>query len=162
MPSDRAQLRLSLVEKVFKEYLQVTRAFWEEAERRARKTLPEWGPALEDAFALQRVLIDSQALRFGHLITTGELSDPRLSLNNITERLDKEWSDADEKSLIDANPFYREIVQHQKTISSRWKPNAVSRSSFETLQLDPKYTKAREAVADKVSELSDRLLNSAQ
>jgi|ERR1022692_293040 hypothetical protein len=148
MPSDHTQIRLSLVERVFREYLQITRAFWKEAESRAKKTLPHWRPALADGFAQQQIL--------------GEFSDPRLSLNDITERLDKGWSDVDEKSLIAANPVYREIIQQQKTISSRWKPDAVRQSSLKTLQLDPKYAKAREALADRVSELSDRLRNSDQ
>ena len=126
MPPNRNQIRLSLVDTVFREYLQVTRAFWTEAERRATKTISDSRAALGDGFAQQLILIDCQALRFGHLIATDEFTDPRLSLNDITERLAKHWSDADEKSLISANPIYREIVQQQKTISSRWKPDAMS------------------------------------
>jgi hypothetical protein len=162
MPANRNQIRLSLVEQVFNQYLQITRAFWKEAEKRATKTIPGWRAALGDGFARQLILIDSQALRFGHLLTTDEFTNPQLSLNDITERLDKHWSDADEKSLIAANPVYREIVEQQKTISSRWKPDAASRSLLKALQLDPKYVKAREAVGDRVRELSDRLRNSDQ
>lgn len=127
MPANRNQVRLSLVEEVFIRYLQITRAIWKETEKRA-KTIPGWRAALVDGFARQLILIDSQALRFGHSLTTDEFTDPRLSLNDITERLDNHWSDADEKSLIAANPVYREIVQEQKTISSRWKSDSVSRS----------------------------------
>jgi hypothetical protein len=160
MPGNRDPIRLSLVEKVFRQYLQVTRTFWKDAETRAAKIIPDWKAALGDGFAQQLILIDRQALRFGHLIATDEFVDPQLSLNDITERLAQDWSDADEKSLIATNPVYREVVQQQETISVRWKPNAVSRSALETLQLDPKYAKARDTLAEKVSKLSDTLAQS--
>ena len=99
MPANRDPIRLSLVEKVFRQYLQVTRTFWKEAETRAAKIIPDWKAALGDGFAQQLNLIDRQALRFGHLIATDEFVDPRLSLNDITERLAQDWQDADEKSL---------------------------------------------------------------
>ena len=92
MPANRDPTRLSLVEKVFRQYLQVTRTFWKEAETRAAKIIPDWKAALGDGFAQQLILIDRQALRFGHLIATDEFVDPQLSLNDITERLAQDWS----------------------------------------------------------------------
>jgi hypothetical protein len=159
MPPDLTQIRRSLVESVFKEYIQVTRDFWKAAERAAKKALLEWGPTLKDAFAQQRIFVDRQALRFGHLISTDELAYPQLSLNDITERLDAKWLDPEETSLIAQNPYYLEIVQQLQIIAARRSATEIGRSSLMTLQADPTYARLREQVAHRVSELSDRLRN---
>ena len=80
-----------LLFRVFKEYLHVSRIFWEALERLAKTTSREWGQEARNAFELQRILRDRQALRFGYLHARGLLADPKLSLNDVTIRLDAGW-----------------------------------------------------------------------
>lgn len=149
--------RATLVDEVFRKYLESTREFWKIAQRRAMNKSPDRKPALEKAFRLQEVLIDRQALRFGYLSTGDGLGSTGLkSLNDITERLDQRWSAIEEAGLIESNSFYSEVVREIGDIQSNWDSKALA-EPLQALQKDEKYLDARRALADRVQKLDGQL-----
>jgi hypothetical protein len=149
--------RATVVQDVFRRYLECTREFWKVAQRSALKGSPAWKLPLQKAFRLQHVLIDRQALRFGYLLAGNTFDFAGLkSLNDITERLDQRWSEVEEVGLIGSNSFYRDVIQEIKDIQSSWDAKALA-EPLQELQKDLKYCDARRALADKVQELDEHL-----
>jgi len=155
--SPTSSVATKLVDDVFRKYLKSTRGFWRVAQRRAVKQAPNARPLLLKAFRLQLVLIDHQAMRFGYLLE-GDTPDWRAfkTLNSITDRLNKGWSEVEETSLLSRNSFYREIVEEMKTLQSELDSKALG-APLRELQSDANYLDARRSLAERVQVLDDQL-----
>jgi hypothetical protein len=148
--------RAALVQKVFRKYLQVTREFWKAARRCAVKGSPEQKTALRRAIRLQFLLIDRQTSRFAYLLKldTFDWAHPG-TIDSINQRLDQGWRENEEETLLNSDS-YRDIVREIEDIRSDWDSKSLEHLNDE-LGENRKWRHAREVVANRVVELSDRL-----
>jgi len=78
------------------------------ADRRALKLSPSHKQAWQNAFNLQRLLKRRQSSRFEYLYAHGKFDATSFkSLDSISERLDKGWTDAEEVDLTERMAAYR-------------------------------------------------------
>jgi hypothetical protein len=108
-------------------------------------------------FGIQRLFIDRQALRFDHLLRGGIFNpDTWTSLNSITERLDKEWSEREETELKEGSTIYNDVSREIRERQSRLNASTL-RGPGKTLQQDSKYQSARLALAKEIAKLDKKL-----
>ena len=104
----------------------------------------------------QRLYIRRQELRFEHLSARGEfVTGVWNSLSIICDRLDKNWSDIDERGALDNNPAYKDLViavaESEQTRASMHKE--LLEEPMRTMQQHAEYRAARQAIYEKVHEL---------
>jgi hypothetical protein len=158
--NDRAQI----VEEAFLKYINACRNFCGVSEQRAM-SVQHGGTKIphdrmlvwQDMFGIQRLFIERQALRFEYLLRDGVFNlDTWISLNSITERLDKEWSEKEEMELKESSTTYNEVSREIKERQSRLNASAL-RGPGKTLQQDAKYRNARLALAKEIERLDKNL-----
>jgi hypothetical protein len=160
----RAKSRSEIVEEAFKKYMNACRELWTVSEQRAMSAQqvdmnlpPDRILVWQDMFGIQRLFIERQALRFEYLLGSGVFDlDTWTSLNGITERLDKEWSEKEETHLKESSAIYNNVFREIRERQSRLNSSA-TRGPGEILQQDSKYRDARIALARKIEKLDKKL-----
>ena len=93
-------------------------------------------------------------MRFEYLLKTKSLDCSIFkSLDEIDERLDKDWDLSEEDALKKSNAHYTGICQEIVDIKSKWDSDSLT-APLKTLEQDPHYRAAREANADRIQEPS--------
>jgi hypothetical protein len=147
----------TVVQEVFREYVESYRQYLKIAERRAIELSPDRKLAWQNVFRLQNLLKERQALRFEYLFGRDKFDGVNLrSLSSIAARLDNGWSEADEAELKENLSTYRGISQEIEDIQSKWDSNALGDSS-RVVDQDLKYCDALRALADRTRKLEARL-----
>src|ERR1700680_2128569 len=99
------------VRAAFREYSVSQRQFMNVADTCSHRGWPDRGAVLYNTWHCQRLYIRRQELRLEHLLPRGEFeSGVWKSLSRICDRLDKNWSDIDERSALDDNSAYRDLT----------------------------------------------------
>lgn len=125
------------------------------AERRAVEVTPEHSVVWQNAFRLQRLLVEQLCLRFEHLVGNQQLDLASESIARIEERLGSGWSEAEEAALKESLPSYKEISREIDAMKSRWRP--LDKSLVDALQADSEYREARIALSDNANRRPDKL-----
>ena len=144
------------VRTAFREYLESQRQFMKVADTFSHRGWPDRGAVLYNTWQCQRLYIRRQELRFEHLLPRGEfVIGVWNSLSRICDRLEKNWSDIDERGALDNNPVYKDLViavtEAEETRASMHKE--LLDGPMRTMQQHTEYRAARQAIYEKVHEL---------
>jgi exonuclease VII small subunit/putative component of membrane protein insertase Oxa1/YidC/SpoIIIJ protein YidD len=151
--------RLVIVRNTFREYMQSCSEFWTAFQRCtiAIKCSERQRQALQTHLRLQTLWLARQRLRFEYLLRgrtfeTGFWGE----LDNITQRLDKEWSDNEETDLLASEPTYRDLLVEIEDLVPKMN-GAELDAPIKALQQNAQYREARELMADEVQRLNKLL-----
>jgi hypothetical protein len=126
-------------------------------EQRAIEISPDQKPLLLNCFKLWDLLSDQREIRFEYLLESKSLDCSTFkSLDEIDERLDKDWDVTEEGTLKKSNAHYTGISQEIADIKSKWDSDSLT-APLKALEQDPQYRAAREANADRIQELKRRI-----
>jgi len=149
--------RRALVRDTYLEALKSTRDFMKVAELRSLEVWREHSVVLRNCFRLQDLLSEQRANRFEFLLKSRSFDCALFkSLDEIDQRLDKDWDTAEEGALKECNPHYRDICQEIGEIQSKWDSESLT-APLNAVEKDPQYRTARLALADRVQELQSRI-----
>jgi hypothetical protein len=149
--------RHALVRDTYRKNLNRFRGFTVFCEQRAIEISPDQKPLLLNCFKLWDLLIDQRAIRFEYLIKSKSLDCSIFkSLDEIDERLDKDWDLTEEDALKKSNERYTSICQEMVDIKSKWDSDSLT-APLKTFEQDPRYRAAREANADRIQQLQSRI-----
>jgi hypothetical protein len=96
--------RHALVRDTYRKYMKRFREFTVFCERRAIEVWPDQKPLLLNCFKLWDLLMDQRAIRFEYLLKAQSLDCAIFkSLDEIDERLDKDWDVIEEGILKKSN-----------------------------------------------------------
>ena len=134
--------RHSLVRDTYRKNMKRFREFTAFCEQRAIEISPDKEPLLLNCFKLWDLLIDQRANRFEYLLKSKCLDCSIFkSLDEIDERLDKDWDVTEDDILKKSNTHYTSICQEIADIKSKWDPYSLthpSRHSSKTLIIVPR------------------------
>jgi hypothetical protein len=152
--------RPTSVRSAFREYLESQREFINVADTCSHRGWPDRGAVLYNTWQCQRLYIRRQELRFEHLLPRGEFEiGVWNSLSTVCDRLDKNWSDVDERGALENDSVYRDlataIVEAEQTRVSMGKD--LLDGPMRAMQQHAEYRVARQAIYEKVHELDRRL-----
>jgi hypothetical protein len=148
--------RAALIHDTFRKWVESYFDFLNTAEQRALIVTPDYKLAWQNAFKLQRLLKEQQALRFEYWFGRGDLDQVTCqSLDNIATRLDEGWTGEEEAALAKNLPLYGKIPSEITDIKSKWIP--MLKDAGRTLEKDAKYSQARRALAERSKKLGARL-----
>jgi hypothetical protein len=152
--------RPSAIRNAFREYSEAQRKFMEVADDCSHRRWPDRGAALYYTWKCQKLYIRRQELRFEHLFSGGEFESGNWSsLSAICDRLDKSWSDIDERNTLSNDSTYAELTteiagaEHSRTAMGK----DLVDGPLHALQRHAEYRTAREAIYEKVHEIDRRL-----
>jgi hypothetical protein len=152
--------RSATIRIAFREYLDTQRHFMKTADTCSRKGWPDRGAVLYHTWKCQELYIHRQELRFDHLLSQGEFEQGAWhSLSSVTDRLDKEWCENDERGALGGNPAYKVVtteipeMEHLRASMDR----DLIDEPLRALQRHAEYRAARQAIYEKVHELNNRL-----
>jgi hypothetical protein len=149
--------RHALVRGTYREDMKSTREFMKVFEQRAILMSPDQEPVLRNCFRLQNLLIDQRLLRFKFLLKSKSLDCAIFkSLDELDQRLDKDWTATEECDLEKRNSHYTGICQEIADIQSKWEAESLT-APLEAVEQDSRYRAARLAMADRVQELQKRI-----
>jgi hypothetical protein len=148
------------VRLAFREYSDSQRQFMSVADTCSHRGWADRGAVLFSTWQCQRLYIRREELRFEHLLPRGEFeSGVWDSLTRICDRLDKHWSDIDERSALDNSSAYRDLTlaiaeaEHSRASMDK----DLLDGPMRTMQEHAEYRVARQAIYEKVHELNKRL-----
>jgi hypothetical protein len=120
-----------------------------------------WPPGvLYNTWQSQRLYIRRQEFRFEYLFLRGEFEGGVWnSLSSITDRLDKNWSDIDERAALSHHSAYRDLTAEvaEAELARGSMDKDLLDGPLRTLQRHAEYQSARQAIYEKVHELDKRL-----
>jgi hypothetical protein len=149
--------RAALACVVFNRYVQIRRDFWETTVNRLRSIADHQPESWQNAFRLQELLVARQALRFDYLFGAKKFKRSTCkSLDRISDRLEKDWSEHEEVALIAFEPSYRDICNEIKSIQAKWDSNALD-EVIRALEQDFRYREARVTLSEEVRKLQSDL-----
>jgi hypothetical protein len=149
--------RHALVRDTYLKDMKSTREFMNLFEQRAILMSPDQELVLRNCFRLQNLLIDQCLIRFKCLLKSKSLDCAVFnSLDELDQRLDKNWTAADEEVLNKSNSHYTGICQEIADIWSKWDAESLT-EPLKVVEQDPRYRAARVAIADRVQELQRRI-----
>jgi len=148
------------VRTAFRGYSDSQRQFMNVADTCSHRGWPDRGAVLYNTWQCQRLYIRRQELRFEHLLSREEFeSGVWNSLSRICDRLDRDWSDIDERSALGDNSEYRDLTiaiaeaEHSRASMDK----DLLDGPMRTMQGHAEYRAARQAIYEKVHELNKRL-----
>jgi hypothetical protein len=150
----------SVIRGAMSEYLESQRQFMRTAETCSHRGWPDRGAILYYTWKCQQLYVHRQELRFEHVFSRGEFeTGVWSSLSNITDRLDKNWSDIDESGVLSNNPAYKDLTTEisEAEYSRGSMDKDVREGPIQTLQQHSEYRAARQAIYEKVREFDRRL-----
>jgi hypothetical protein len=149
--------RHALVRDTYRKDMKSIREFMTLFEQRAILVSPDQKSVLFNCFRLQNLLMDQRAIRFEYLLKSKSLDCAIFnSLDEVSERLDKGWSAAEEGALKERNSHYSDVCREIHDIQSKWVPDVLT-APLKAVEQDPQYRAAREAIANRVQELQSRI-----
>ena len=118
---------------------------------------PDQKSLLLNCFRLQNLLIDQRSIRFRFLLKSKSLDCAVFnSLDELDQRLDKNWNAAEQEVLNKSNSHYTGICQEIADIWSKWDAESLT-APLKAVEQDPRYRAARLAIADRTRELQRRI-----
>jgi len=149
--------RATRVRKTFRRYMQSCRKNMKIIEQRALALSPDHSLALRNCFRLQYLLSERRRSRFEFLLDTKSIDCALFkSLDEIAERVDKGWTEAEEGAIKERDPHYRDISREIAGIQSRWVPDLLT-VPLRRLMHDDIYRKESLAHAARIRELERRM-----
>jgi hypothetical protein len=148
------------IRNAFREYSESQRQFMKAADTCSHRGWPDRGAVLYNTWQCQRLYIRRQELRFEHLLSRGEFeSGVWNSLSSIGDRLDKNWSESDERNVLCDNLAYRNVTAEiaEAELARASLDKDLMDGPFRTMQGHAEYRAARQAIYEKVHELNKRL-----
>jgi hypothetical protein len=152
--------KLSVIRSAMVEYWESQRKFIRSAETCSWRGWPDRGASLYYTWKLQELFVRRQEMRFEHILARGGFDTGAWnSLSSITDRLDSNWSDVDERGVLTNihayNDLTSEIAEAEKSRASMDK--GLLDGPLRTTQERAEYRAARQAIYEKVHELDNRL-----
>jgi hypothetical protein len=148
----------TIVHDVFRKYVESYRQYLKVAQRRAIELFPDRKLAWQNAFRLQHLLKEREALRFEYLFGRNKFDGVDLrSLSSIAARLDNGWSEAEEAEIKENLSVYTSVAREIEDIQSKWDADALGDSS-RVVDQDLKYCDARRALAERTRKLEAQLV----
>jgi hypothetical protein len=149
--------RHALARDTYRDYVKSTRDFMRVAEQRAIEVSPDQKSLLLNCFRLQNLLIDQRSIRFRFLLKFKSLDCAVFnSLDELDQRLYKNWNAAEQEVLNKSNSHYTGICQEIADIWSKWDAESLT-APLKAVEQDPRYRAARLAIADRTRELQRRI-----
>jgi hypothetical protein len=149
--------RHALVRDTYRKNMKRFREFTVFCQQRAIEISPDQKPLMLNCFKLWDLLMDQRAIRFEYLLKAQSLDCAIFkSLDEIEERLDKDWGAAEESILKKSNAQYASICQEIADIKSKWGADSLT-APLKALEQDPQYRAARQADADRTREFQRRI-----
>ena len=149
--------RHALVRDTYLKDMKSIREFMKLFEQRAILMSPDQEPVLRNCFRLQNLLIDQRLIRFKFLLKSMSLDCAIFkTLDELDQRLDKDWNAAEEGDLEKGNSHYSGLCQEIADIRSKWDAESLA-APLEAVEQDSRYRAARLAMADRVQELQKRI-----
>jgi hypothetical protein len=151
--------RFVIVRNTFREYMQSCSGFWKAFQRCtiAIKSSERQRQVLQTHLRLQTLWLERQRLRFEYLLHGGTFETGFWGeLDNITQRLDKEWSGDEESSLLAIDAAYRDLLVEIEDLVPKMN-GAELDTPIKALQQNAQYREARELMADEVQRLNKLL-----
>jgi len=153
--------RLTVVCDVFRQYLKSKRAFLTVAERCTIKGWPDLKPAILGAYKLQFLFNERESLRFEYCIETdGFWTGCWASVSSISRRLDRHWTEGEERELVRRVPRYKEIVDEIAGLQETLVAGAIHKP-LEAARRDPEYGAALLAIQEELRTLDARLASTS-
>lgn len=150
-------IQRELIRDIFLEYLECKRKFFGIAEACSVKGWPDRKSAILNAYKLQFLFNEREALRLAYLIESGGFDDTAwVSVSKISERLLQNWTDGDEKALLEQEVRYKAVAQEVSYTEAVLDKEAL-REPFDAAGRDPEYRAALGMVQQKIRELDARL-----
>jgi hypothetical protein len=142
--------------RLFREYAKIYLEFLDVAERRAvglatsRTAVEAW----KTTFALQRALKERQVSRVEHLLRAEKPEYLSwMDLNQVTERVEVGWVETEEALLLATSRDYASLSILIVTLQSGFDRETLM-ANYKMLEQDAQYSKARERLSAKSSEMS--------
>jgi hypothetical protein len=149
--------RHAVVRNTYRKYMNSFREFTSLCRQRAILVSPDQEVLMLNCFKLWDLLMDQRAIRFEYLLKSQSLDCAIFkSLDEIEERLDKDWEAAEESTLKKSNAHYASICQEIADIKSKWDADSLT-APLKALEQDPQYRAARQADADRTREFQRRI-----
>jgi hypothetical protein len=149
--------RHALVRDTYRKNMKRFREFTVFCQQRAIEISPDQKPLMLNCFGLWDLLMDQRAIRFEYLLKAQSLDCAIFkSLDEIDERLDKDWDVTEEGILKKSNAHYCAIGQEIADVKSKWDSDSLT-APIRALEQDPQYRAARDANADRIQELQRRI-----
>jgi hypothetical protein len=149
--------RAAKVRESFRQYLKSCHAISKITEHRALAVSPDKKLALLNCFRLQDLLRERETIRFEFLLEIYALDCSLItSLDEIHQRLDQGWTEAEEGVLKEINSHYGGVSREIAEIRSKGVPNSFA-DLLNALQQDPKYRTASIAHAALVRKLQRKI-----
>ena len=156
---DTESARFIIVRDTLREYMQACSEFWKAFQRCtiAIKCSERQRQVLQTHIRLQTLWLERQRLRFEYLLRGGTFETGFWGdLDNITQRLDKEWSGDEETSLLAIDAAYRDLSVEIEDLVPKMN-GAELDTPIKALQQNAQYREARELMADEVQRLNKLL-----
>jgi hypothetical protein len=155
--SQRAQNRALRVIQIHREWLQAKDEMIAIAERCSMRGWPDRRLAIQNAFRLQILFNEREALRLEHLVGHEVLEiKTGTSLTSISERLTKEWNSTEEAELNRSSARYREVLLEIDRCQIQLDPDALD-GPFKDVQRDRQYQAARRDIQRKQRDFDQEL-----
>jgi hypothetical protein len=108
--------RHAMVRDTYRKCMKSSRDFSKLMEKRALIVSPDQRPVLLNCFRLQDLLMEQRAIRFEFLLKSRSLDCALFkSLDEISQRLDKDWCAAEEGALKESNSHYGDLLEKSTT-----------------------------------------------
>jgi len=151
----------TVVRDVFRQYLESKRAFLTVAERCTIKGWPDYKAAILDSYRLQFLFNERESLRFECLIETDDFcTGSWASVSSISRRLDRHWTDREERELVRRVRHYKEVVDEIAALQKKLVAGAIH-EPLEAARRDPEYGTALLAIQEELRTLDARLASAA-
>jgi hypothetical protein len=151
------KMRAARVRDTFRKYLDSCREYSKTTEQRALTVSPDQELALLNCFRLQGLLRKRETIRFEFLLDIHSLDcSLTKSLDEIEQRLDKGWTEAEEGVLKEINSHYGGVSREITEIRSKGIPNSLT-DPLRALQQDSKYRAASIAHAAVVRKFQKKI-----
>jgi hypothetical protein len=150
--------RPAVIRDIFRKSVRSYETFLDRAEQRANVVVPEeYRLAWRNAFGLQRSLKKRQLLRFEALVRRDrDAQTGWTQLDDIAERLDTGWSEAEERDLLRTSRRYADVARSIEYYRGEFKPEMLQ-THRQTLEQDSQYLEARNGLADRARANQERM-----
>jgi hypothetical protein len=146
-----------VVREIFLKYLKATRDFTVSAERCSIKVSPGQTIALQNAFRLQLLFNDRDALRFEYLLRGDALEILEMkSLYAMSDRLRQGWGGVEESDLRETNLNYVDVLRQIELLEGSLDSIALE-EPLNAVKRDSDYQEARRVIAEKIQKFHKQL-----
>jgi hypothetical protein len=146
-----------IVQKTYREYLELAKSLLALSETCSIKEWPNRRTELSNAFKLQILYNEREALRFEYLLRNNdqELVTCR-ALSMIHDRLLKQWTATDETSIRESDLIYRDVLRGIQNLEGKTDSSSLN-EPFQSLTRNALYQQARESFAERIKKFDEQL-----